>query len=93
MMGLRGWRLKLREIPVVGGVADLVGMVASVYDAIGWSDPTYSIRTGRERLAEAQKIAAAEKRPGGEVSPALSALDADEQDAGEGHRPASQGDG
>ena len=90
-MGLREWRLKLHRIPIVGGAVDLVGMMAAVYDAIGWSDPTYSIRTGQERLAEARKIAATKTGAAGEVNPDLPALNADERDSGEGHGPDGQG--
>lgn len=92
-MDLRGLRLKLRGIPILGGVAELVRIVASVYESIGWADPTYSVRTGRERLAEAQKIAATGGEAASEAEPELPAVGADEHDAGEGDGPAGEGNG
>ena len=87
MAGSR-WGHRLRRVPLLGGVVAALSMVRDIYDVIGWTDPGYhSIRSGKERLDEARRVAAigdsADVRggtgTGGEASPAPPAGQQDHQ--------------
>ncbi len=93
-MAGREWRRRFRGVPIVGGIVEMLGVVLDVYDAIGWTDSTYRIGTGEERLAEARKVAEAGGGRGGTgEAEGLSALATDQEDARERDRAAGQGDG
>jgi hypothetical protein len=93
-MAGREWRRRFRGVPIVGGIVEMLGVVLDVYDAIGWTDSTYRIGTGEERLTEARKVAEAGSGRGeADEAEGLSALATGQENARERDRAAGQGDG